>query len=150
MELNQAVILAGGLGTRLRPISLKRPKPMALVNGIPFLRYIIEQIKENGINRILILTGYLGQNIEDYFGNGSKMGVEISYIKSPVEWETGARIWGARDSLDENFMLFYSDNYANIDFSKIESCHKANKNKITMLVKKKNTEILGGGMIEQK
>ena len=138
MRINQAVILAGGLGTRLRPISLKSPKPMALVNGKPFLEYIIKQIKYNGIENILILTGYKGEMIEKYFDNGSKIGINIKYIKSPKEWETGARIWDARKELDEKFFLFYSDNYANINLSKMETFHFKNNADITFLVKRKD------------
>ena len=67
MLIKQAVILCGGLGTRLKPITDHVPKPMAEVNGKPFLEYLILQLKDNGIKEILLLTGYKKENIEEYF-----------------------------------------------------------------------------------
>tara|TARA_B100000686_G_C16363386_1_gene748884 strand:+ start:213 stop:497 length:285 start_codon:yes stop_codon:yes gene_type:complete len=89
---DQAAILCGGLGTRLRPITEKIPKPMVLVNGVPFLEHLICQLKENGILNIVLLTGYLGEQIQEYFGDGSKMGVNIQYSHGPADWETGRRL----------------------------------------------------------
>ena len=75
----QVVILAGGLGTRLRPITEKVPKPMVEVHNRPFLVYQIELFKKQGFTDFLILAGYLGEKIEAYFGDGSKFGVRIQY-----------------------------------------------------------------------
>ena len=74
MTVSQAVILCGGRGERLRPLTDEMPKPMVLVNGRPFLQYLLEQLAENGINRFVLLTGYLGEKIVEYFGDGSSWG----------------------------------------------------------------------------
>lgn len=78
-SLSQAVILCGGKGIRLRPLTENLPKPMVLVNKKPFLASLLEQLSEQGIKRFLLLTGYLGEKIVDYFGDGARFGWEISY-----------------------------------------------------------------------
>ena len=94
--IKQAVILAGGQGTRLQPLTLTTPKPLIPINGKPFVQYLIEHLKENGIEEIIFLTGYLGDQIEKYFGDGEKLGIKISYASSPVNYDTGSRIRDAK------------------------------------------------------
>ena len=78
-ERTQVIILAGGLGTRLRPVTETIPKVMVDILGKPFLEYKINQIKKFGIRNIILCVGYLGEIIEDYFGKGDKFGVNIRY-----------------------------------------------------------------------
>ena len=68
----QAIILAGGLGTRLRSVVSDRPKPMALVEGKPFLEYVLQGLKKSGIDDIIFAVGYKGGMVEEYFGDGSR------------------------------------------------------------------------------
>src|ERR1700694_5548995 len=75
----KAVILAGGLGRRLRPYTLLLPKPMLPVGTKPILEHILEWLRENGISEVVVSTGYLGKMIELYFGDGSELGVKIEY-----------------------------------------------------------------------
>ena len=110
VEIQQAVILAGGRGTRLRPFSDTAPKAMYPFEGKPFLEHLIEQIKSFGIRDILLLLGYLPEKIMDYFGDGSALGVHIQYQVTPVEWETGSRLKSARPLLKEHILLLYCDN----------------------------------------
>ena len=121
----QAVILCGGLGTRLRHHTDHLPKPMIPCNGKPFLWYLLQQMEEQGIHRFILLTGYLAEKIEQYFEEGSKWGWEIQYSQGPAEWGTGKRIWEAKEKLDERFLLLYSDNFVHfpkqIDFSQVFS-----------------------------
>jgi len=107
----QAVILAGGQGTRLRPLTDNMPKPLVPFHGKPFLSYLLEQLKVQNIQDVLILTGYLGQQIQDYCGNGGDWGLNIFYSQSPVEDETGQRLRNAAHSINSNFLLMYCDNY---------------------------------------
>ena len=109
--LTQAVILAGGRGTRLRPITDTRPKPMVEMHGKPFLEYLVEMLRDQGFDRILMLLGYLPEVIQDYFADGSKWGVNISYSVTAVEDETGRRVKLAEPYLDPCFLLMYCDNY---------------------------------------
>ena len=108
----QVVILCGGLGTRLLPHTEQLPKPMILCNENPFLLYLLKQMSSQGLRNFVLLTGYLGESIVNFFGDGSKWGWSINYSKGPVGWDTGRRIWEARSKLDSNFILLYSDNFA--------------------------------------
>ncbi len=107
----QAVILAGGRGTRLRPITDTRPKPMVEIHGKPFLEYLVEMLRGQGFERILLLVGYLPEVIQEYFDDGSRWGVKITYLVSAVKDETGRRVKLAEPHLDPCFLLMYCDNY---------------------------------------
>ncbi len=126
-EIKQAVIIAGGLGTRLKPFTDTNPKPMYPFNDKPFIEYLVKQIKGFGINRILILVGYLPEKIMDYLGEGSKYGVQIEYDITPVEFETGDRVLHAKDKLDDEYLFMYCDNYCPINFKKLVEDYYNNK-----------------------
>ena len=119
-DINQAVIFAGGLGTRLKPYTDENPKPMYPINGKPFLGYLLEQIKQFGIENILLLLGYLPDKIVDYFGEGGDYGIKISYDVTPVDFQTGDRLLHAKDKLNQCFLLMYCDNYCPIDFYRLK------------------------------
>ena len=107
----QAVILAGGRGERMRPLTDIRPKPMIEVCGKPFLEHQIIMLREQGFRRVLLLLGYLPEVVKDYFGDGSKWGMEIDYSVTAVEDYTGRRIKLAEAKLEDCFLLLYCDNY---------------------------------------
>jgi len=135
----QAAILCGGLGTRLRPYTDSMPKPMIFCGGKPFLWHIMQQLSVQGVNRFVLLTGYLSEQIEEYFGDGSLWGWDISYSIGPIEWDTGKRIWEGRKKLDDIFLLLYSDNFAQFPLDKIFSLHRENKTSLTLMVSKKTS-----------
>lgn len=118
-KIEQAVILAGGYGTRLKPFTDTNPKPMYPFEGKPFLEYLIEQVRAFGIREIVLLLGYLPEKIQNYFGDGSRWGVHITYSVTPVEYETGLRIKSAAPLLSDEFLLMYCDNYCPIDFVRL-------------------------------
>lgn len=118
MSISQAVILAGGLGTRLMPFTKDNPKPMIPIEGQPFLSYLLCQIGSWGIENVVLLLGYKAEKIEEYFGDGKEFGVKITYCVTPTEYDTGARIRAAQEYLQEEFILLYCDNYCPIDFGK--------------------------------
>ena len=91
----QAVILAGGLGTRLGALTRDVPKPMMPVAGKPYLEHQLRWLSKQGITKILLLTGYLGEQIQTYFGNGSAWGLEIRYSREQTPMGTGG---GLRDA----------------------------------------------------
>jgi D-glycero-D-manno-heptose 1,7-bisphosphate phosphatase len=107
----QAVILAGGRGERMRPLTDLRPKPMIEMAGKPFLEHQIELLREQGFKRVLLLLGYLPEVVQNYFGDGSRFGIQIEYSVTPIEDLTGQRLRSARDKLDDIFLLVYCDNY---------------------------------------
>jgi histidinol-phosphate phosphatase family protein len=124
-KIKQAVIFAGGMGTRLRPLTNDRPKPMVLVNGRPFLEYLIELLRSNGITDVVLLLGYLPEKVVEHFGDGRKFGMNIRYSISDVSDETGVRLKKAEALLDDLFLLMYSDNYWPVDLEKIVVVHAA-------------------------
>lgn len=132
-SVKQAVILAGGLGTRLRPFTITTPKPMVLIHGKPFLAFFIELLKKNGITHVLLLVGYLHEQIEEYFGNGKNFGVSINYSYSPVEADTGTRIKNAIPLLDHFFLLLYGDNYWPLNLINLVEFRKRMKTKASVV-----------------
>jgi D-glycero-D-manno-heptose 1,7-bisphosphate phosphatase len=131
---SQAVVLCGGLGTRLRPITDALPKPMVMVNGKPFLHHLLRQLSEQGITRFVLLTGYRGEQISDYFADGSQYGWSISYSHGPSQWDTGRRVWEARSQLDPQFLLLYSDNFVQFSLPKLQKLHQEMGTPISLLL----------------
>jgi histidinol-phosphate phosphatase family protein len=107
----QAVIVAGGRGSRLRPLTDDRPKPMIKFHGRPFLEYLVELLRDQGFERQLLLLGYRAESIIEHFGTGEPWGVELDYHVSDPEIQTGRRAVLARDAMDEHFLFLYCDNY---------------------------------------
>ena len=148
----QAVILCGGMGTRLQPFTKTIPKPMILCNKKPFLWYLLHQLHEQGITRFVLLTGYLGEKIKSYFGNGSAWGWQIEYSFGPVEWNTGKRIWEAKDLLDSCFLLLYSDNFVMFSLDKLFATHQKNNKSLTFMVSRKtpgNVRLDASGVVDK-
>ncbi len=134
VTIRQAVILAGGQGTRLRPITDTIPKPMIPLNQKPFLEYLLEMLRGNGITNVVLLLGYLPEKIMEYFGDGSRFGLSISYSVGAVSDETGTRIRNAANLLDSHFLLMYCDNYLPLDLKALVSFHDAHHTKATVTV----------------
>ena len=103
----QALILAGGLGARLRGIVKNIPKVMVDVNRKPFLKYFIFQLKNYSLNNIILCTGYLKEKIENYFGNGNNLGVNIIYSEEIKPLGTGGVIKFAEKLLKYNLLITY-------------------------------------------
>jgi D-glycero-D-manno-heptose 1,7-bisphosphate phosphatase len=154
-KLRQAVILAGGQGTRLRPLTLTTPKPLIPIHGKPFAAYLVTLLKNNGIEEIIFLTGYLGEQFPSYFGDGSAFGVSIKYSHSAIEDDTAERIRKAKDLLDEHFLLLYGDNYWPLNLEKLLAFHKERNTLATVTVyerqdpeKKNNMRVSLNGFVE--
>ena len=113
----QAVILAGGLGTRLWPLTETVPKPMVPVAGVPYLQHQLRILQRQGICDIVLLTGYLGEQIEAYFGDGARMGLAIRYSREQNPLGTGGALRQARQLLAETFLVIYGDSYLPIDYA---------------------------------
>lgn len=120
----KAVIMAGGQGTRLRSISGDLPKPMVPVCGKPILQYQIENLKENGIEDIILVTGYLGEAVKAHFGDGSRFGVRISYFTEERPLGTAGALYYLKEQLSEAFLLLMGDLMLNVDFTRFMRFHK--------------------------
>ncbi len=131
----QALILVGGLGTRLKPITETVPKPMVEIEGRPFLEYKIESLKKYGIKKFILCVGHLGHIVEEYFGDGKRFGVNISYSyeKDDLLGTAGA-IKNAEDLIKDTFIATNGDTFLDIDFKKLIEFHENNKNSFTMVI----------------
>jgi len=116
----QVVILAGGLGTRLWPMTKSIPKPMVPVGGEPYLSHQLRFLRGQGYSDVVILTGYLGEQIEDYFGDGSAVGMRIRYSREPGPLGTGGALRNASALLADAFLLIYGDSFLPIEYSILE------------------------------
>ena len=120
MLTTQAVILCGGRGERLRPLTDSLPKPLAPAAGRPFLWHLLGQLRDNGYREVVLLTGYRGDMIAEAFGDGADVGLRITYRHGPEEWQTARRLWDARALLQPHFLLLYGDNYATFQHPRVE------------------------------
>lgn len=113
----QAAILAGGLGTRMRPFTETVPKPMLPVLGRPFLEHQIELLERSGIHNVLLLAGYLGKAIETHFGSLWRNSAHISYSYEDQPMGTGGALKLAAAKLEDDFLLVNGDTLLDIDYS---------------------------------
>jgi len=128
----KAIILAGGLGTRLRPLTNETPKPLLPVKGIPIVEHAILNFKKHGINEIILSIGYLADKIKNYFGDGSKWGVAIDYAIENEPLGTGGALKKSAGGISETFVAINGDNLADFNWTTALETHKKNKNKITL------------------
>jgi NDP-sugar pyrophosphorylase family protein len=115
----QVVILAGGLGTRLWPLTKQVPKPMAPVAGVPYLEHQLRLLAKQGLRDIVILTAYLGEQIERYFGDGRRFGLSIRYSRERELLGTGGALRDALPLLENLFIVLYGDSYLPIDYAEV-------------------------------
>ncbi len=113
----QTVFLAGGLGTRLGALTRRIPKPLVPVAGMPYLEHQLRLLQRQSLHDVLLLTGYLGEQIESYFGNGRRLGLRLRYSRERCPLGTGGALREARHLLDESFLLLYGDSLLPIEYA---------------------------------
>jgi NDP-sugar pyrophosphorylase family protein len=132
-------ILAGGLATRLRPVTEKIPKSLVDIGGKPFLIRQLEYLKCQGITRVVLCLGYLGDQVEKVVGKGSDFALEVSYsYDGPNLLGTGGALRQALPLLGEQFFVFYGDSYLPIDFQAVEQSFLLSSKPALMTVLKNN------------
>lgn len=129
----QALILAAGVGERMRPLTDNTPKPMLPIAGKPLLQYTIELFKKYKITNIGITTYYLKERIIDYFKDGNTYGVNITYLEEKELIPSARAIKQMEDKLDDTFVIINGDNLTNINLNKIKSFHKEKNADITIV-----------------
>jgi MurNAc alpha-1-phosphate uridylyltransferase len=151
----QVAILAGGLATRLRPLTAKIPKSMVMIQGRPFLEYQLEFLKRGGVKDVVLCIGYLGEQIEQYFGNGKEFEVNISYSYEDENLlGTAGALKNAQNLLEDTFFTMYGDSYLFLDFSVIMSCFKSQDKLALMTVYKnynrydKSNTVVAGNLVK--
>lgn len=132
-----AVIQAGGMGKRMLELTQNHiPKPMLMLNGKPMIQWQIENIYRYGIHDFVIIIGHLGKKIQEYFGNGSKLGVHIRYIEETTPLGSAGALYYLKEMGMEmgSFLLVYGDVMFDIDWNKMIAFHEVNQAQATMLV----------------
>ncbi len=117
--IDTAVILVGGLGTRLRPLTDKAPKPLLPLKGKPIVQHSIENLKKHGIGNIILSAGYGVAQIQEYFGDGNKLGIPIRYSIEAEPLGTGGAAKQAAAGLNGPFFLIWGDNLMDIDYQEM-------------------------------
>ena len=116
----QAILLAGGLGTRLRSVVSDRPKPMALIEGKPFMEYVTRELVRHGITDIVFAVGYKGSMVEEHFGDGAAFGFHGSYAYEETLLGTAGAIKNAGRFITEDcFYVLNADTFYQIDYTRL-------------------------------
>ena len=118
----EAILLAGGLGTRLRSVVQDRPKPMALIQGKPFMEYVIRELLRQGVTDVIFAVGYKGSMVEEYFGDGSSFGIRARYAYEETLLGTAGAIKnGAAQMRGEQALVLNADTFYRLDYRRLEA-----------------------------
>lgn len=129
------VILAGGMATRLRPLTETIPKALIEVAGRPFLWHQLKLLKWHGVGHVVLAVGYLGEKIQQVFGDGADLGLRIEYsCDAPKLLGTAGAIRGALHLLPERFFVLYGDSYLNCDYRAVQSTFEKSKRRGLMTI----------------
>lgn len=140
-KINKVVLMVGGLGTRLRPLTDNMPKPMLKVGDKPILETIILNFKKYGFIHFILSVSYKSEMIEEYFGDGSKFGVEIEYVHEQNRMGTAGSLSLMREKLVDSFFVMNGDLLTNINFESMLSYHLKNNSVATMGVREYDFQI---------
>lgn len=139
---NCVVLMLGGLGMRLRPLTESIPKPLIEVGGKPILETIVERFSEQGFNKFIFCINYLGHQIRDHFGDGSDWGVQIDYIEETKQLGTaGALSLLEVGAIEEPFIVMNGDLLTKVDFTAFIELHRSHKNSITVGVREYSHQV---------
>jgi NDP-sugar pyrophosphorylase family protein len=136
----QAIILAGGKGTRLKPYTLSFPKPLVPVGDSPILEIIIRQLARLGFRRITISTGHLAELIEAYFGDGSRWGVAIEYVREYTPLNTAGALKLVQNCEDV-FLVMNGDILTTLDYARLYALHREKGAQATVATKVRESKI---------
>lgn len=142
--MDSAFIFAGGLGTRLRPLTYAVPKPLLPIGEKPILEIIINKLKNFGIKKIYISVNYKKELIKSYFGDGKEFGVKIYYVEEKEQLGTAGSIKLVKDIINSTFLVMNGDLYTDINLNEMLKFHKCNKSKFTIAVRDYNVDLQYG------
>jgi len=130
----QAVIIAGGKGTRLGELTAEIPKPLVRINGLPILEHQIRFLKNEGVADLIILTGHLGDKISEFVGDGSRFGVRAECIREQKPLGTAGCLHAVRERIDADFLLVYGDVILDVFLERFVRYHRSRNSLATLLV----------------
>ena len=131
----KAVVMAGGEGTRLRPLTSNQPKPMVPIVGKPCMEHIIELLREHGFEDVIVTVAFLPQAIRSYFGNGESLGLNVEYSVEESPLGTAGSVRHASDRLDGTFVVISGDALCDFDLTDIVRFHKEKESAVTIALK---------------
>ncbi len=131
----QAIIMAGGMGSRLRPLTNSIPKPLVSIIDKPVMEYVVENLALGGVTDIAVTVGYKSEMIMDYFGDGSKWGVSLTYFEEKEPLGTAGGVKNASEFIKDDFLVLSADGFSNIDICDFCDYHKSHRQSITMAVR---------------
>jgi mannose-1-phosphate guanylyltransferase/phosphomannomutase len=131
----KAVVMAGGEGTRLRPLTSNQPKPMVSIVGKPCMEHILELLREHGMTDVIVTVAFLPQSIRGYFGNGETLGMQIGYSVEESPLGTAGSVRLAAKQLDETFLVISGDALCDVDLSALVAFHKERGAAVTIGLK---------------
>lgn len=137
----KAVILAGGLGTRLQPYTTFVPKPMLPLGEKPLLEHLIEWLGKNGIKNTVLCVSYLRKTIEDYFEDGERFGMDIEYAVAGKPLATAGQLKTAEHLIDDSFVCVYGDSIFDFNLRNMINQHKKKRSFITMSLYEYKTKL---------
>jgi mannose-1-phosphate guanylyltransferase/phosphomannomutase len=136
--MNKAVIMAGGFGTRLRPLTMSIPKPMVPLANIPMMEHIVNLLKKHGITDITALLYYQPESIKEHFGDGSAFGITMNYVQADADYGTAGSVRNAAKDFNEPILVMSGDVLTDIDISSAIAFHKEKQSQATILLTRVN------------
>jgi len=143
----KAVIMSGGFGTRLRPLTCNIPKPMVPMMNKPMMQHIVDLLKKHGITEIVSTLFYQPEIITGYFGDGTKFGIKMQYRKAEADYGTAGSVRNAADFLDERFIIISGDVLTDFDLTKAIEFHEQKKAKATLVLTRATNPLAFGVVI---
>ncbi|MCK9407861.1 MAG: sugar phosphate nucleotidyltransferase [Bacteriovoracaceae bacterium] len=143
----KAVIMSGGFGTRLRPLTCNIPKPMVPMMNKPMMQHIVDLLKKHGITEIVSTLFYQPDIITGHFGDGAKFGIKMQYRKAEADYGTAGSVRNAADFLDERFIIISGDVLTDFDLTKAIEFHEQKKAKATLVLTRATNPLAFGVVI---
>ena len=142
--MNKAVIMAGGFGTRLRPLTMQIPKPMVPIMNQPMMEHIVNLLKQHNIKDVVSVLYFQPDVITNYFGDGSKSGIKMQYVHAKADYGTAGSVKNAHEHLTERFIIISGDVLTDFDLTKAIEFHIEKKSKATILLTRHPTPLQYG------
>ncbi len=148
--IRKAILMAGGFGTRLRPLTINIPKPLVPMMNRPMMHHIANLLKNYGVKEITSLLYYQPEHIRNYFGDGKKFGFKMNYIQADADYGTAGSVRNAHEFIDGRFVVISGDVLTDFDLAKAVAFHQERGAKATMILTRVKNPLQFGVVITDK